>query len=309
MQSLDRFEGWTPEEFQFTLSYAGRSAGTQRWISGPEKNHWVIRLETQFTGMLGGVRRVQVSKLEPKLRLPVSFSESDGQGGRHFETTFDRKTGLVTLRQNRDEASLALTQDYLDPLSVIQHLRELPEDTTSLRVPMVGGTVLVTRLPDQTLETPFGQTLARVYYLRPGIGLVYIEAAAPHRLLKLGQNLGKHMVESFLTRATEPQPGALEVRHERIRHEHRANEDNQGSKRRARGRRRRGGGSDQDLRTRGHSEGHRPSESNPARTERPAKPAQAATPANESTGDGQGKRRRRRRRSKRGGNKAPGGEQ
>jgi hypothetical protein len=196
---------WEPEEFVFQLQYAGRSAGTIRWLSGPDREHWLIRVETNFTGILGAVRRVQVSKLERASGLPVSYIESDGGNGRAFETTFDRKTGLVTVHQHRDVASVALTQDYHDPVSVLQMLRTLPVETSSLRVAMVGGTVLIARLPDETVQAPWGEVNAHVFYLRPGIGLVYIESDAPHRILKLGQTVGKFMLEGWLMRSGVPQ--------------------------------------------------------------------------------------------------------
>jgi hypothetical protein len=201
---------WEPEEFVFQLQYAGRPAGTIRWLSGPgsagpDRDHWLIRVETNFTGVLGAVRRVQVSKLEKATGLPVSYIESDGGSGRAFETTFDRKSGLVTVHQHRDVASVALTQDYLDPVSVLQMLRTLSPETWSLRVPMVGGTVLIARLPDETVQAPWGEVNAHVFYLRPGIGLVYIEADAPHRILKLGQTVGKFMLEGWLMRSGVPQ--------------------------------------------------------------------------------------------------------
>jgi hypothetical protein len=192
-----------PEEFQFSLHYAGRLAGTERWISGFEKNQFVIRLETVLQSPLGnGQKRVQTSKLEPSTGFPNSYQES---GDRPFETIFDRRAGLVTVKQNRDEASIALTQDYHDPVSMLQLLRELPDDITVARVPMVGGMALVTRLEDEYVSSPWGEVLARVYYVRPGVNLVYIEAAQPCRPLKFSQTLGKYALEAVLTRTVAPQ--------------------------------------------------------------------------------------------------------
>ncbi len=192
-----------PEEFQFSLHYAGRLAGTERWISGFEKNQFVIRLETVLQSPLGnGQKRVQTSKLEPSTGFPNSYQES---GDRPFETIFDRRAGLVTVKQNRDEASIALTQDYHDPVSMLQLLRELPDDITVARVPMVGGMALVTRLEDEFVSSPWGEVLARVYYVRPGVNLVYIEAAEPCRPLKFSQTLGKYALEAVLTRTHTPQ--------------------------------------------------------------------------------------------------------
>jgi hypothetical protein len=189
------------EEFHFSFQYAGHPAGSERWVSQFDRNQFLIRREVQFQGSLGPSKRVQTTRLEPETRLPLVFSENDN--GRVFETTFDRKKGLLTLRQQRDEASQALTQDYHDPLSVVQYLRDLPEDVQTARVPMVGGTVLVTRLEDETLNTPWGELLARAYYLRPGMGFVYIEAAAPHRPLKFVQVLGRFSLEATISRGGE----------------------------------------------------------------------------------------------------------
>jgi hypothetical protein len=170
-------------------------------VSQFDRQQFLIRREVQFQGSLGQAKRVQTTRLDPETRLPLVFSENDN--GRVFETTFDRKKGLLTLRQQRDEASQALTQDYHDPLSVVQYLRDLPEEIQTARVPMVGGTVLVTRLEDEILNTPWGETLARTYYLRPGMGFIYIEAAAPHRPLKFVQVLGRFSLEASISRSGE----------------------------------------------------------------------------------------------------------
>ncbi len=190
------------EEFHFSFQYAGHPAGTERWVSQFDRNQFFIRREVVFQGSLGQSKRLQTTRLELETRLPLVFSENDN--GRVFETTFDRKKGLLTLRQQRDEASQALTQDYHDPLSVVQYLRDLPDDVRSARVPMVGGTVLITRLEDEVLNTPWGEVLARAYYLRPGMGFVYIEAAPPHRPLKFVQVLGRFSLEANISRIGEP---------------------------------------------------------------------------------------------------------
>ncbi len=197
---------WKPlplsaEEFHFTLSYAGAIAGSERWMTQFDKGQFLIRREAVFQGGLGVSRRVQVSRFEPNLRLPTLFSENDS--GRIFETAFDRRAGTVTLRQNRDEAIQALTQDYHDPLSIVQLLRDLDPNIETLRVPMIGGMVLVTRLDDELVDTPWGEVMARAYYLRPGMGFIYIELEAPYRPLKFVQAIGRFVLESSLTRTNE----------------------------------------------------------------------------------------------------------
>lgn len=189
------------EELLFHLTLAGRPVGSQRLSTNFERGLFVMRLEASFQGSMGARKSSQVSRLEPDTRFPASFMENDN--GRVFETVFDRREGLVKLRQHRDEAFIALIEDYQDPVSILQYLRDLSDETRLSRVPMIGGTVLVTRLEDQTLETPWGPLLARVYYLRPGVSFVYIEAAAPHRILKLTQSLGKSALEATLSRVSE----------------------------------------------------------------------------------------------------------
>jgi hypothetical protein len=186
-----------PEEFYFSLFYAGTPAGSERWISQFDRGQYMIRREAQFQGSLGNSKRIQISRFVTGSRLPASFSENDN--GRVFETIFDRSAGVVILRQNRDEASQALTQDHHDPLSVVQLLRDLDPNVENLRVPMVGGTVLITRLDDELIQTPWGEVLARAYYLRPGMGFIYIEAQAPHRPLKFVQAIGRYVLESSIT--------------------------------------------------------------------------------------------------------------
>ncbi len=224
-QSLVPLEPWQPlplraEEFFFSMVYAGAAAGSERWMTQFDKGQYLIRREAIFQGSLGMSRRVQVSRFAAHLRLPMMFSENDN--GRIFETIFDRRAGTVTLKQNRDEATQALTQDYHDPLSIVQLLRDLDPEIMTVRVPMIGGTVLVTRLDDEPVETPWGEVMARAYYLRPGMGFIYIEAEAPYRPLKFVQAIGRFVLESTLTRTSEqrPQQNQSNQAHKRPRSRH-----------------------------------------------------------------------------------------
>jgi Protein of unknown function (DUF3108) len=298
-----RFE---PEELHYTLSYADRTAGTLRWTAQLEKGMIVVRLEANFTGIIGqGVRRVQTSKIDPYTRLPIQFTENNGQGGHHFEANFDRRSGLVTIKQNRDEASQALTQDYHDPLSIIQLLREMPEDATGTRVPMIGGSVVIARLPDETIQTHSGPKLARVFYLRPGVGLVYLDAQAPHRPLRFSQAVGKFMLEAVFTRAGVVAQGTRigDTVSQNSRQERGRGQQNQPRSRNVQMQ-------SKPAPTKPGSQGQRPDQ--PPRAKPNAQPqAQASSPKPPSEGqaDGGGRRRRRRfrRRGKGGGGEGGGG--
>ena len=56
----------------------------------------MARVQTDFGGVLPELRRVQTSRLHPRSLTSLSYSEGDGQGRASFETTFDRRAGLVT---------------------------------------------------------------------------------------------------------------------------------------------------------------------------------------------------------------------
>jgi uncharacterized membrane protein YgcG len=297
-----RFE---PEDLHYTLSYADRTAGTLRWMAQLEKGMIVVRLEANFTGIIGqGVRRVQTSKIDPYTHLPIQFTENNGQGGHHFEVNFDRRSGLVTLKQNRDEASQALTQDYHDPLSIIQLLREMPDDATGTRVPMIGGSVVIARLPDEVIQTHAGPKLARVFYLRPGVGLVYLDAQAPHRPLRFSQAVGKFMLEAVFSRAGVVAQGARigDSMLQNSRQDRGRGQQNQPRSRNAQMQQK-------PAQTKTGSSGSRPDQ--PPRAKPNVQPQAASPkPPSEEQSDGGGRRRRRRfrRRGKGGGGESGGSE-
>ncbi len=297
-----RFE---PEELHYTLSYADRTAGTMRWTAQLEKGMIVVRLEANFTGIIGqGVRRVQTSKIDPYTRLPIQFTENNGQGGHHFEVNFDRRSGLVTVKQNRDEASQALTQDYHDPLSIIQLLREMPDDATGTRVPMIGGSVVIARLPDEIIETHAGPKLARVFYLRPGVGLVYLDAQAPHRPLRFSQAVGKFMLEAVFTRAGVVSQGARlgNASPQNARQERGRGQQNQPRSRNVQVQ-------SKPVQTKAGAQGQRPDPRGKPNVP-PQSQASSPKPPSDDQPDGGGRRRRRRfrRRGKGGGGEGGGGE-
>lgn len=172
-----------PGSFAFSLTLGGRIAGEQSWQITPEKHAWHVKVQTDFGGVLPQVRRVQTSRLHPRRLHSLSYTESEpGRGNPSFETTFDHKTGLVTVRRGKDEASGPLTADHHDPVSLLLWLRAL-DDQDRAEVRMVGGHVYVSRLADAAAN---GKT-ARVYFLRPGGAYVYVEDAPERRLLRLIQ--------------------------------------------------------------------------------------------------------------------------
>ncbi|GGL95704.1 hypothetical protein [Deinococcus aerophilus] len=187
-----------------TLTLGGRYAGEQAWSVTPERGVVVARVQTDFGGVLPDLRRVQTSRLHPHDLTSVSYAEGDGRGRAAFETTFDRSSGMVTLRQGKDESRSALTTDHHDPVGLLLWLRAQvarggPE---RLQAHLTGGRVLIQRLP----EDQIAGTAALGYYLRPGNAYVYVERAAPHRLLRLIQPTDFGPVEANL-QAAAPRAG------------------------------------------------------------------------------------------------------
>ncbi|GHF41490.1 hypothetical protein HNQ07_001467 [Deinococcus metalli] len=185
-----------PESFSMTLTLGGRYAGEQHWTLTPERSAVVARVQTDFGGVLPDIRRQQTSRVHPRTLHSLGYAEGDGRGGRAtFETTFDRRSGLVTLRQGRDEANLPLTTEYHDPVSLLLWLRAQGADGPErAHAHLTGGRVLIQRLP----ETEVGGEPAIGYFLRPGNAYVYVQAAPPHRLLRLIQPTDFGPVEANL---------------------------------------------------------------------------------------------------------------
>ncbi|GAA5434951.1 hypothetical protein [Deinococcus aquaticus] len=197
-----------PEAFTLTLTLGGRYAGEQNWTVHPERSAVVARVQTDFGGVLPEIRRVQTSRLHPRQFTSLGYAEGDGRGRAAFEVGFDRRSGLVTLRQGRDEASAPLTTDYQDPVSLLLWLRAqvaqaTPPDGGDPATPerthaqLTGGRVLIQRLPDQEIAG----VPCSGFYLRPGSAYVFVEQAAPWRLMRLIQPTDFGPVEANVSAA------------------------------------------------------------------------------------------------------------
>ena len=181
------------EQFTLTLTLGGRYAGEQEWTTHTERGTLTARVQTDFGGVLPAVRRVQQSRMHARHLSSLHYAEGDGHGRAHFETNFDWGAGLVTLRQGRDEAQAPLTVDHHDPVSLLLWLRTL-DGQERTEAQLTGGKALIQRLADTKVD---GQS-AYVYFLRPGGAYVYVEQAAPRRLLRLIQPTDFGPVEANL---------------------------------------------------------------------------------------------------------------
>ena len=191
------------ETTAFTLTLGGRYAGQQEWTVHHERGVLVARVQTDFGGVLPEIRRVQTSRMHARTLTSLGYSEGDGRGRANFETTFDRRAGLVTLRQGRDEVQAPLTTEYHDPVSLLLWLRTLGAQDRA-EAHLTGGKALIQRLPDSEVDG----VAAYGYFLRPGGAYVYVEQDEPRNLLRLIQPTDFGPIEANLGSQRPSERGA-----------------------------------------------------------------------------------------------------
>jgi hypothetical protein len=200
------------EVCSYRLALRHKPVGSQ--VLRTERGAEEVRLETKLSlqGSLGQRTVLQRSQLEANGGSSLGFQEEVAGGGqtRRFELRFDREQGLVrAISGPRDQAEAPYIRPYQDSLGLLYQLRQLPTEQVSppapLRVPMLGKDVFVERLGELTLDTVFGERLAHAFLLRPGNNYVYVDAEAPHYILKLTQRLEGQLLEALLVKVTQEQ--------------------------------------------------------------------------------------------------------
>ncbi|CAN5511239.1 hypothetical protein BH24DEI1_BH24DEI1_05960 [soil metagenome] len=193
------------EVCSYRLSLRGKSVGSQ--VLRTQTSRHQVRLEARLTlqGSLGQATVTQTSSLHTPSLLSQLFSETqqDNQEKRHYQVAFDERSGLVRASCGKDSAEVPYSRPYRDPLGLLHLIRALPENETSLRVPMLGKDVVVERLPDAELRTALGNRAARVYALYPGHAYVFVDCEAPHTILKLSQRLEAGLLDALIVRVSQ----------------------------------------------------------------------------------------------------------
>ncbi len=192
-----------PETFELVLNVGGEYAGEQEWHTHLEKlpggeTGYVVRVNTNFGGVLPPVRRVQVSRMQADFSS-LSYSEGNERGKPSFETTFDQTEGILTLRQNKDSATIPLLIPHYDPVSLLMLLRSPQAPTGPWRAALAGGNVQL-----QPVRREDSEDGSRHYLLRPGGAYVVIEPQPPYRPLRLVQPTDFGAVEAVLSLPKPP---------------------------------------------------------------------------------------------------------
>jgi hypothetical protein len=186
-------------------------------------------LEATMTlqGRLGASTVRQVSKTHRQQFFSFSYLEETSEGGsqRSYLVEFDINDGLVKASKGADSASIPYIRPYEDPLGLLHHLRHLPEDTTSLTVPMLGKDVIIERLNLVPLQTLYGEQDVVMYQLLPGKSYVYVDPNPPYPIVMLSQRIDGQLIDAVLTRRDE-RSDAVNLPTERGRRRRRANRSN-----------------------------------------------------------------------------------
>lgn len=200
------------ESLTFRLSARGRPAGRLVLRSGERGRVTLSEARMQLQGALGNTTIVQTSRSHAARHHSLSWrEEKEGQGdGRVFEVRFDPDSGLVTASRGRqNSASIPYLLPYRDPLSLLRELRAFAateyRPDAPLRIPMLGKEVVVARVVETELEVAGQRRRAKGFLLHPGGSWVYVDAAAPHTLLKLVQRLDDQNLEALLVDVAEEQ--------------------------------------------------------------------------------------------------------
>jgi len=187
-----------PTRLRYQLKYAGMPAGEETLTLEKKGEGYRMRLVADVALPLPKTRQEWESLMDER-GVPLRYVERvEGRGTRVFDLEFLRDEGVVVGK----DLVLPYVVDYHDPLSLILKLGKSEDETLTL--PMVGGRVHATRLPDTELAFPWGKVPVKVYRLRPGVSYVYYDREG--RPVKFVQKLGQHVFEAVLLEAFEGEP-------------------------------------------------------------------------------------------------------
>ena len=186
---------YAPTRLRYQLKYAGRPAGEETLTLEKKGEGYRMRLVADVALPLPKTHQEWESVMDER-GIPLRYVERvEGRGTRVFDLEFLRDEGVVVGK----DLVLPYVVDYHDPLSLILALSRAEDEVVTL--PMVGGRVHATRLPDTELAFPWGKVPAKVYRLRPGVSYIYFDREG--RPLKFLQRVGQHVFEAVLTEAYE----------------------------------------------------------------------------------------------------------
>jgi hypothetical protein len=186
-----------PQALRYSLKYSGHPAGAQTLSMMPVAGGSRLVLEAQVELPLPKTRQRWESDIDED-GLPRRYLERvEGGGNRLLQMEFSKSDGLVVVSQGKEDVAVPYLAEMYDPLSLLLAVTQLELEVGEVEMfPMVGGRAYAERLPDQTVALPYGEQLLRVYRLRPGLSLIYLDADSYP--VRLTQKVGEHVFEAEL---------------------------------------------------------------------------------------------------------------
>lgn len=191
------------ELVSYRLSYRGKPVGNYSLSADPQGSMVFLEAKMMLQGSLGTTTINQTSKSHRAQFFSYSFQEltnSPGQN-RKYNVTYDKKEGLIKAsRSASDRSEIAAIVPIVDPIGLLYKVRFLDLKKDRFLVPMLGKTVIISKIAQKELDTAFGKKVCNVYKFHPGKSLVYVDVEKPHHILAMTQYIGNKFLDSFIVK-------------------------------------------------------------------------------------------------------------
>lgn len=194
------------EVCHYRLSLRGKPVGNHMLSTSFRGRTALLGAKLMVQDRLLNATVTQESKVHREQFFSFSFQEKtvSSVDSRTFTVVFDLEEGLVrATRGANDSAAIPYLEPLEDPLGLLYHVRNLGPDDTSLRVPLLGKTVLVERLGQTAVDTVLGEKPAYAYLLQPGGSYLYVATEPPHPILMMSQRFDGQLLDAQLVRVDE----------------------------------------------------------------------------------------------------------
>jgi hypothetical protein len=183
----------------YQLSFAGQPAGSQKLRLEPGRRGLRLLLEAQVDLPAPRTRQRWESQLGEEGSSRRYLERIEGREARSLEMEFLPRDGVVNVSQGRESFAVPYLTPLYDPLALLWAVCGLEMAVgEARRFEMVGGRAYVERIPDQELLLQGEVQPVRVFRLRPGMSLVYVDADGVP--VRLSQKVGERVFEASLVR-------------------------------------------------------------------------------------------------------------
>ncbi|HHO56115.1 MAG TPA: hypothetical protein ENK21_06970 [Trueperaceae bacterium] len=191
------------ELVSYRLSYRGKAVGNYSLSADSVSNTVFLEAKMMLQGSLGTTTINQTSKTNKTHFFSYSFQEltnSPGQN-RRYNVIYDKNHGLIKAsRSASDKSEIPAITPIVDPIGLLYKIRHLDLEKDRFLVPMLGKTVIISKIAQKELDTAFGKKMTNVYKLHPGKSLVYVDIEKPHHILAMTQYIGNKFLDSFIVK-------------------------------------------------------------------------------------------------------------